>query len=198
MPNNSDVTLLLTRWGDGDADAFRALVPVVYEELKRLAAHYLRNERGDHTLQPTALVHEAYLRLSGLREMRLHNRAHFFGAAAGVMRRVLVDHARRHSALKRGGPADSSRALEVGPDAGVDLRLDLLALDQALDALARHSPEGARVVELRYFGGLSVEDTATHLGVAPATVKRRWTVARAWLFRALNGDVPVSGPGLDT
>jgi RNA polymerase sigma factor (TIGR02999 family) len=180
-----DLTLLLRRWGDGDADAFRALIPVVYDELKRLAAHHLRGERSDHTLQPTALVHEAFLRLSGLREMRLHNRAHFYGAAAHVMRRVLVDHARRGLALKRGGPLANRTALDVEPDAGVDFRLDLIALDRALDALSAESPETARVIELRYFGGLTVEDTAEHLGVAPATVKRRWTIARAWLYRAL-------------
>jgi RNA polymerase sigma factor (TIGR02999 family) len=188
---NPDVTLLLRRWGDGDADAFRELVPVVYDELRRLASHYMRHERGDHTLQPTALVHEAYLRLSGLRELRLHNRAHFYGAAAGVMRRVLVDHSRRAAALKRGGPLAHRSALEPEPEAGVDLRLDLIALDRALDELARKSPDAARVVELRYFGGLTVEDAAEHLGVAPATVKRRWTIGRAWLFRALDEGTPL-------
>jgi RNA polymerase sigma factor (TIGR02999 family) len=190
VSHDSNLTRLLVRWGEGDAEAFRSLVPLVYDELKRLAAHYLRNERGGHTLQPTALVHEAYLRLSGLREMRLNNRAHFYGAAAGVMRRVLVDHARRHTALKRGGPDAAPAPLEVEPEAGVDLRLDLVALDGALEALAAHSPDSARVVELRYFGGLSVEETAQHLGIAPATVKRRWTMARAWLFRALDTGIP--------
>ncbi len=194
MLHDHSVTRLLTRWGEGDAEAFRALVPIVYDELKRLAGHYLRSERDGHTLQPTALVHEAYLRLSGLREMRLQNRAHFYGAAAGVMRRVLVDHARRRAALKRGGPAGSGRALDGPDDGGVDVRLDLVALDAALDALAERNPDGARVVELRYFGGLSVDDTAEHLGIAPATVKRRWTVARAWLYRALAEGTPRHAP----
>jgi RNA polymerase sigma factor (TIGR02999 family) len=194
VPGNPDVTLLLRRWGAGDADAFRDLIPVVYAELRRLAAHYMRHERGDHTLQPTALVHEAFLRLSGLRELRLHNRSHFYGAAAGVMRRVLVDHSRRATALKRGGPLARWSALEPEPETGVDLRLDLIALDRALDELARRSPDAARVIELRYFGGLTVEDAAEHLGVAPATVKRRWTIGRAWLFRALDEGTPGHEP----
>jgi RNA polymerase sigma factor (TIGR02999 family) len=191
----ADITRLLERWSDGDQDAFKELIPLVYDELKRLAGHYLRGERTGHTLQPTALVHEAYLRLSGLNEMRLHNRAHFYGAAAQVMRRVLVDHARSRKAEKRGSglepiPLEEAEAPLDGP---VDLRLDLAALEDALNALAAFAPEKARVVELRYFGGLSVAETAAFLDLAPATVKRHWAFARAWLFRALSGLPP--GPG---
>lgn len=179
----SDITGLLHRWSKGDGAAFDTLVPLVYEELRRLAVRYLRNERTGHTLQPTALVHEAYLRLSGLREMPLHNRAHFYGAAAQVMRRVLVDHARRHRAKKRG--QGEVRALEDGQDTVVDLKDDVGALDDALVDLERIAPEKAKVVELRYFGGLSVEETSEYLQLSPATVKRYWSFSRAWLFRRL-------------
>jgi RNA polymerase sigma factor (TIGR02999 family) len=189
----NEITELLERWATGDANAFKALVPVVYEELRRLAGHYLEHERGNHTLQPTALVHEAYLRLAGLRDLRLNNRAHFYGAAAQVMRRVLVDHARQRKALKRGGPDNQVVSLDEAIDAPVDLRLDVMALDEALAALERSAPEQARVVELRYFGGLTVEETAEYLSVAPATVHRRWAYARAWLFRRLTA--PPGGEG---
>jgi RNA polymerase sigma factor (TIGR02999 family) len=182
-----DITSLLERWAEGDAEAFKALMPIVYEELRRLAGHYLRRERGNHTLQPTALVHEAYLRLAGIRDLQLNNRTHFYGAAAQVMRRVLVDHARQRRAAKRGGPAREVVTFDE-LDMPVDMRLDLVALDEALDALARIAPDQARVVEVRYFGGLSVEETADYLGVAPATVKRRWSFARAWLYRRMTGD----------
>lgn len=191
----SDITDLLNRWGRGDGEAFKALLPLVYEELRRLAAHHLRQERPGHTLQPTALVHEAYLRLSGLREMQLHNRAHFYGAAARVMRRVLVDHARKHRALKRGGP-EAALQLEESAETPIDMDLDLEALDDALDALEAIAPEKAKVVELRYFGGLSVEETGEYLGISPATVKRYWSFARAWLFRRLSSSdtgAPASG-----
>jgi RNA polymerase sigma factor (TIGR02999 family) len=158
----------------------------MYGELRRVAARYLRRERRNHTLQPTALVHEAYLRLHDARGGRLENRTHFYGAAAQAMRRVLVDYARSRNASKRGGGA-----IDVVPfediDGPLDLRLDFAALNDALDALAAIAPDKARVVELRYFGGLSIEETASLLGVAPATVKRHWTFARAWLFRALGG-----------
>ena len=185
----SDVTELLERWSDGDSEAFNDLVPLVYEELHRLAAHYLRRERSGHTLQPTALVHEAYVRLSGLREMRLQNRTHFYGASAHVMRRVLVDHARRRNAEKRGG-GDLPSSPHVAFDAPIDLRLDLVALDQALERLTSLAPEKARVVELRYFGGLSVDETAEYLGVSDRTVKRHWRFERAWLLRTLSVGKP--------
>jgi len=180
-----DVTQLLERWAVGDREAFRALMPLVYSELRGLAAHYLNTERSDHTLQPTALVHEAYLRLAGNREIHLRSRSHFYGAAAQVMRRVLVDHARQRRSLKRGGPAGIVLPLEEAADAPVDTRIDFMALDEALDALTRIAPDKARVVELRYFGGLSIEETAAYLNIAPATVKRHWAFARAWLLHRL-------------
>ena len=181
-----DITRLLARWGHGDGEAFEALVPIVYEELRKLADHYLRQERPDHTLQPTALVHEAYMRLAGIQDMQLQNRAHFYGAAAQIMRRVLVDHSRQRRALKRGGP-DVVVPLDETIDAAITDGTDLVALDEALDALDAIAPARARVVELRYFGGLSVEETAEYLGVAPVTVKRHWAFARAWLFNRLSG-----------
>jgi RNA polymerase sigma factor (TIGR02999 family) len=189
----ADITRLLDRWSQGDESAFKELIPLVYEELRRLAEHYLRGERMDHTLQPTALVHEAYLRLSGLNEMRLQNRTHFYGAAAQAMRRILVDHARRRQADKRGSGVRPVSLDEASLDGPVDLRLDLVALEDALNALNAFAPQQARVVELRYFGGLSVAETAAFLGVAPVTVKRYWNFARAWLFRALSGPAP-AGP----
>lgn len=186
----SDITVLLARWSEGDGEAFSALLPLVYDELRRLARLRLRQERAGHTLQPTALVHEAYLRLSGLRELQLNNRAHFYGAAARVMRRVLVDHARKQRARKRGGGAQALADLASAADVTVDLRLDHEALDEALQALERIAPDKARVVELRYFGGLSVEETGEYLGISPATVKRHWSFARAWLFKRLSGHAP--------
>jgi RNA polymerase sigma factor (TIGR02999 family) len=185
-----DITRHLERWADGDPAAFKALMPIVYEELRRLAEHYLRQERTSHTLQPTALVHEAYLRLAGIREVQLKNRSHFYGAAAQVMRRVLVDHARHRRALKRGGPAIELVPLDEASDTPVDMRLDLVALDEALEELERIAPDGARVVELRYFGGLSVNEAADFLNVAPSTVKRHWSFAIAWLFRRLSSSDP--------
>ena len=183
-----EITRLLARWADGDGQAFEALMPVVYEELRRLANHYLRQERSGHTLQPTALVHEAYLRLAGVHDLRFRSRAHFYGAAARVMRRVLVDHARHRGRIKRGGPEREMVAFDEAIDTPIDAQVDFVALDEALVALEHISPERARVVELRYFGGLSVEDTAEYLGVAPATVKRHWAFARAWLFQRLSGE----------
>ncbi len=187
LTTKGDITRLLDRWAQGDAEALAALVPMVYDELKDLAQHYLRNEREGHTLQPTALVHEAYLRLAGQREARLHNRTHFYGAAAQVMRRVLVDHARHRSAAKRQQSAGAAEAMPaVALDVAPDVRMDLVALDDALTRLAAIAPDRARVVELRYFGGLSIEETAEYLGLGAATVKRRWNYARAWLYRALS------------
>jgi len=179
-----DVTELLDRWSDGDAEAFKGLIPLVYEELHDLAGHFLRQERRGHTLQPTALVHEAYLRLSGVREMRLHNRTHFYGAAAEVMRRVLVDHARKKNSAKRGG----GKPVDLPPgalDMPIDLRLDVVALDRALMELSSIAPDKAKVVELRYFGGLSVDEAARYMNVSPESVKRYWRFARAWLLGRL-------------
>jgi RNA polymerase sigma factor (TIGR02999 family) len=182
----ADVTALLARWRKGDRAALDELMPLVYAELRKLAVSHLRRERGDHTLQPTALVHEAYLRLASVRDGGFDDRVHFFGAAANAMRRILVDHARGKKAQKRGGNApllDLDAALQTG----IDPRLDLVALDDALQRLAALSPAKEKVVELRYFGGLSVEETAQVLGIAPATVKRHWSFARVWLYRALAG-----------
>jgi RNA polymerase sigma factor (TIGR02999 family) len=180
----ADVTDLLARWRTGDPAALESLMPLVYAELHRLADFQMSHERADHTLQPTALVHEAYLRLAQVRHSRFENRVHFYGAAAQAMRRILVDHARRRTAHKR----DHASAV-VDLDAiaaGIDLHVDLAALDDALNGLAAVAPRPAKVVELRFFGGLSIDEAAEFLDVAPATVKRHWTFARAWLHRALS------------
>jgi RNA polymerase sigma factor (TIGR02999 family) len=160
-------------------------VPLVYDELRKLANHYLRDERPGHTLQPTALVHEAFLRLRNVRDLKMENRAYFYGAAARVMRRVLVDYARRRRAQKRDVDR-SAGELTAALDQPIDVRMDLVALNDALDALAAIAPEKAKVVELRFFGGLTIEEAADYLGIAPATVKRHIAFARAWLFRALD------------
>ena len=187
MPNDSPskVTQLLGRWRAGDREALDALMPLVYEELRRLARHYLQQERPGHTLQSTALVHEAYVRLIGQSPHEWKSRAHFFGVAARLMRQILVDHARNRQAAKRGGNSLKLTLHEglVGPK-GKDL--DLLALDDALNNLAELNPQQSHIVELRFFSGLTIEDTSEVLGISPATVKRSWTTARAWLFREMN------------
>ena len=188
-----DVTRLLGRWNSGDQAALEALIPLVYEELRRLADYYMANERAGHTLQPTALVHEAYLRLARSNGARFNNRVHFYGAAAQVMRRVLVDSARQRHAAKRGDNL-SPLHLDDVQEVGVERSFDLVALDDALRRLAAISPQAADVIELRYFGGLSIEDVAELLELAPATVKRRWAFARAWLHRALS-DTPADSSG---
>jgi RNA polymerase sigma factor (TIGR02999 family) len=182
-----DVTALLQRWNDGDANALKELVGAVHDELRSLASSLLRRERANHTLQPTDLVHETFLRLAGLHEMPFEGRRHFYGAAAESMRRILVDHARQRNATKRGGPDQHKVALEHAFNLPVDLRLDFVRLDEALTELAAAAPEKAKVVELRYFGGLTIEETAEALSVSPATVKREWALARAWLRRELAG-----------
>jgi len=184
----SDVTALLDRWNAGDPDALKQLIGVVHGELRRLAAAQLRHERKDHTLQPTALVHEAYLRLTGLRDMPLTSRRHFYGVAAEAMRRILVDHARHRAADKRGGENAQRVPLDAVLNLPINLRLDFVRLDEALSALREHSPDKARVVDLRHFGGLSIEETADAMELSPATVKRHWAFARAWLYRALGGE----------
>jgi RNA polymerase sigma-70 factor, ECF subfamily len=176
-----DVTRLLVRLTDGDRAALDDLLPLVYGELRRLAASYLRRERADHTLQPTALVHESYLRLVDQTQVRWQNRAHFFGVAAQMMRRILVDHARERVAEKRGGGAERLSLDENIAVSGERAR-ELVALDEALARLAEIDPEKSRVVELRFFGGLSVEETAEVLGVSAPTVKRHWRMAKAWLY----------------
>jgi len=184
----SDVTALLDRWNAGDPDALKQLIGVVHGELRRLAAAQLRHERADHTLQPTALVHEAYLRLAGLRDMPLTSRRHFYGVAAESMRRILVDHARQRGADKRGGSNVQWVPIEAALNLPIDLRLDFVRLDEALSGLRGLSPDKARVVDLRYFGGLSIDETADAMELSPATVKRHWAFARAWLYRALGGE----------
>jgi len=193
MPDAPDITELLERWGTGDKQALDQLMPCIYDELKRVAGSYLRVERPGHTLQPTALVNEAYLRMVRLRSPKIENRKHFIVLAAQAMRRVLVDHARRHNAGKR-----DVRLL--APDSGVViqpvLELDMVALDDALSLLSQFDPDKERIVELRYFAGLTVEETADVVGRSPATVKREWAVAKAWLYRKLNGEVADESPAL--
>jgi RNA polymerase sigma factor (TIGR02999 family) len=180
----SGVTGLLTAWSRGDSEAAERLMRVLYDDLRRVARRRLRAERAHHSLAPTALVHEAYLRLVDLRDLRWHNRAHFFAVAARVMRQVLVDHARAHLAAKRGG---AGLTVVVSENAGVTQPrdVDLLDLDGALSRLGAIDTRLADLVVLRFFGGLTVEETADALAVSPATVKREWTRARAWLFREL-------------
>lgn len=183
-PTPDNVTRLLLRWGDGDRDALDALTPLVYDELRRLAGRYLRRERMDHTLQSTALVHEAYLKLIDQRNVRWQNRAQFFGLAAEMIRRILVDHARARQAAKRGGSA-FKLTLDEALDASASRDLDLVRLDDVLEGLAKIDPQQSRIVELRFFAGLTIEETAEVLNISPATVKRDWTVAKAWLRRAM-------------
>ncbi|MCA1626914.1 MAG: sigma-70 family RNA polymerase sigma factor [Acidobacteria bacterium] len=183
MSNSSpnDVTRLLVQLTDGDRDVLNELLPLVYNELRQLAAKYLRREREGHTLQPTALVHEAYLRLIDQKQVRWQNRAHFFGVAAQMMRRILVDHARTHNAEKRGGQFQLL-SLDENIDVSATPAADLVALDDALNRLAAIDEQKSRIVELRFFGGLSVEETAEVLGVSTPTIKRQWRMAKAWLY----------------
>jgi len=180
-----DVTRLLRNWSGGDTHALDQLTPVVYDELRRLAASYMRRERQDHTLQSTALVNEAYLKLVDQKNVVWQNRAHFFGIAAQMIRRILVDHARAHKAEKRGGGAG---VLSLDEAIGVPEKRDveILALNDALTRLTEMDPQQGRIVELRFFTGLSIEETAEVVGVSPATVKREWAAARAWLFREIS------------
>jgi RNA polymerase sigma factor (TIGR02999 family) len=180
-----DVTQLLADWRGGDDDALARLIPVVYQELRRVARAHLRREGSDHTLQTTALVHEAYLRLVGLKRMTLENRTHFFAMAARLMREILVDHARRKNAIKRGGGL-TVVGLEGVTSSGQDAIVDVLALDTALTDLAALDERLSRVVELRFFAGLSIADTSEALRVSSATVERDWTVAKAWLLQRLS------------
>jgi len=177
---------LVERATRGDAPALEALMPLVYAELRRLAAHYLKGERPGQTLQPTALVHEAYLKLLKDRPERWQNRAHFCAIAAHSMRQVLIERARARDALKRGGGQPRVTFDEGLPAAAAERPIDVIALDDALERLAALDPHQARIVELRYFGGLSIEETADALGISPATVKRHWAVARAWLAKELD------------
>ena len=181
----SEVTLLLQGWRNGDRNALDALLPLVYEELRRLAHFQLQRERQDHTLQTAALVHEAYLRLIGLNPPHWESRTHFFAIAAQLMRQILVDYARRHVAVKRGGGA-CKLSLEEATLVSKQKDVDVLSLDDALKALAKIDPRQSRVVELRFFAGLSLEEISEALEIAPATVQRDWTAARAWLHREIS------------
>ena len=182
------ITRLLVEWRDGDKAALDQLFPLVYKEMRRLAKHYMRRQRPDHTLQTSALINEAYLRLVDHKNMQWQNRAHFFAVAAQAMRRILVDHARARSYAKRGG---GLRKVDINEASLVaDERTDeLVALDEALCELESLDPRKSRVVELRYFGGLSIEETALVLETSPATVKRDWNSARGWLHRAIRNRV---------
>ena len=184
-PSPQNVTKLLAQWSNGDQGALEALIPLVYEELRRVARYYLKQEKQNHTLSSTALVHEAYLRLVNQKEVTWQNRAHFFAVAAQMMRRILVDHARRRGYAKRGGGA-MTLALEEAVATPQRREIDLVALDDALDSLAKLDQRQSRMVELRFFGGLSIEETSEVLGVSMPTVKREWASARAWLYREIS------------
>lgn len=183
-PPSQPVSALLGKWRAGDQKALQALIPLVYQELRRIAQHHLRQERPDHTLQSTALVHEAYLRLVKQAPAEVENRTHFLAVASRLMRQILVDHARGHRAAKRGG----GLKIELH-DAMAEQKarnVDLIALDNALNELARLDAQQSQIVEMRFFGGLSIEDTAEVIGISQTTVKREWATARAWLLREMS------------
>jgi len=184
-PAQNEVTQLLLAWSDGDKAALEDLTPLVYAELRRLAERYMRRERAGHPLQTTALVNEAYLRLIDLRQVRWQNRAHFFGVAAQLMRHILVDFARARRRAERGGYKQQV-SLEEAAVVSKEKSADFIALDDALKSLAEIDPRKSRMVELRFFGGLSVEETAEALNVSPRTVMREWSLARDWLYRELS------------
>jgi RNA polymerase sigma factor (TIGR02999 family) len=185
MPNQENITQLLIELSNGNQASVNDLLPLVYEELKKMAANYLRRERADHTLQPTALVHEAYLKLIDQTRVSWQNRAHFFAVSAQLMRRILVDHARSHNAEKRFGGLEKLQ-LDESIDKAIEIGGEILALDEALQSLAKVDPQMSKLVELRYFGGLTFEEAAEVLGVSLITVKRHWKLARAWLYGHLS------------
>jgi RNA polymerase sigma factor (TIGR02999 family) len=180
-----EITQLLIAWNQGDQRARDELMPLIYNELRRLARGHLRRERVNHTLQPTALVHEAFLRLIDQSQVNWQNRAHFFGAAARLMRQILINHAEARRAAKRGGEAERISLNDVDQFT-VEQGLDLVALNEAMERLEQIDPPQSRIVELRYFSGLTIEEIAEVMGVSPATVKREWSTARAWLRRELS------------
>lgn len=182
---DTDVSALLRAWSDGDQDALQALTPIVYEELHRLARHYMRRERSGHSLQATALVNEAYMRLADYTRMQWQDRAHFFAVSAQVMRRILVDHARRRNVKRGRGIHHVSLEEVVVVPRSRESRTDLVALDEALIGLTRIDPRKAQIVEMRFFGGLTVEEISAVLKVSTGTIKRDWRAARAWLYQAL-------------
>jgi RNA polymerase sigma factor (TIGR02999 family) len=183
--NSQSITQMLKDWSDGDHESLDKLLPFVYEELHRQASRYLRRERPDHTLQTTALIHEAYLKLIDQREVKWQNRAHFFAVAAQAMRRILVDYARTRKREKRGGDDVKLHLDDVIETPAKEKGIDLVALDEALNRLAEFDERQARVVELRYFSGMTEEETAEVLGTSPATVRRDWNMAKAWLHHQL-------------
>jgi RNA polymerase sigma-70 factor (ECF subfamily) len=183
--SSNQVTVLLARWNQGEAAAREALVPLVYEELRRVARKCIAQHQRDHTLQSTALVHEAYLRLVGRESVHWQNRVHFFAVAARLMRGILVDHARKHAAAKRGGDA-VTLVLDEAVTLPKKKELNLISLDDALTHLADLDPRQSQIVELRFFTGLSIEDVAHVLEISPSTVKREWATARLWLHNAMN------------
>lgn len=185
MDRSAEITCLLQEWGEGRDEAFDQLLPVVYDELHRQARRYLRKERPGHTLQTTALIHEAYLKLVDQNKVQWQNRAHFFAISAQLMRRILVDHARSKHREKRGGDGVHVPLDETMPIAVEDRDVDLLALDDVLNRLEKIDEQQARVVELRYFSGLSLEETAEALNISRATAARDWAMAKAWLYREL-------------
>ena len=194
-----DISALLRAWSGGDQSALEKLTPIVYDELHRLARRYMQRERPGHSLQTTALVNEAYMRLVDYKRMQWQDRAHFFAVSAQLMRRILVEHARRHN-LKRGGGVQhvSLEEAAVVGGTGPPTRWDLVALDDAMNALARIDPRKVQVVEMRFFGGLSVEETAEVLKVSPVTVKRDWSAAKAWLYRELTGGTDDGSASMET
>ena len=183
--NSHHITQLLKQWSSGNAEVLDDLMPLVYKELRRQAAGYLRRERADHTLQPTALINEAYLKLIDQREVKWQNRAHFFAIAAQAMRRILVDYARERHREKRGGAAENLPIEEALTIVSQEKSVDLVALDEALNKLARFDQRQAKVVELRYFSGLSIDETAKILDVSNATIRRDWNMAKAWLHQEI-------------
>jgi RNA polymerase sigma factor (TIGR02999 family) len=183
--SSKQVSELLLHWGNGDRKALEAILPLVYNELRRLARSHLRLQRPNHTLQTTALVHEAYLRLASEKSVHVENRSHFLGIAAQLMRWILVDYERKRRAAKRGA---GLTLLTLDQNLASPRRdVDVLALDEALDRLGKLDSQQSQIIELRYFGGLSIEDTSEFLGISPATVKRSWASARAWLLREMSG-----------
>jgi RNA polymerase sigma factor (TIGR02999 family) len=188
MSEELDITQLLIEWNGGNQAALDRLMPLIYDELQRIARRHLRRESGTQTLQTTALVHEAYLKMIDQTRISWQNRSQFFGVAAEMMRRILIDHARKRLRDKRGGKAVKLSLDDGNIDVSAERAAELVALDEALQKLAEQEPEKAKLVELRYFGGLSIEETAEVLGVGTATVTRQWRIVKAWLYKEISGE----------
>lgn len=187
MENNQpEITKFLNEIKSGNKEALQELLPLVYDELRRLANSYLRKERGNHTLQPTALVHEAYLRLVGQKEINWQNRAHFFGVSARLMREILIEYARGQNRQKRGGEYKTQIALDAAVSFGRETQIDVVAVDEALSKLEAVDERQARIVEMKFFGGLTVDEIAEVLSISPATVKREWSTAKLFLYQIMN------------